>query len=186
MKRRPELIKSLVGKTFGRLTALECILKPDGHGTRYRCLCSCGSEVIVGRGNLTQGNTKSCGCLRSDSSRAREVKKNHPTHGTVLSYYKKNAKIRNLAWELNTDEFTELISGDCFYCGSAPEPRVLIGKTISFNGIDRWDNSLGYVYSNCVSCCTTCNTAKMNKTAKEFLQWAIRISERLKAAGIHG
>lgn len=33
--------------------------------TRYKCKCDCGGEAIVDAGNLRQGNTNSCGCIKS-------------------------------------------------------------------------------------------------------------------------
>ena len=37
----------------------------------WLCKCDCGSEVVVRRDYLTDGVTKSCGCLRRDTSHAR-------------------------------------------------------------------------------------------------------------------
>ena len=45
---------------FGRLEVLERL---GGRFTEYLCRCDCGNEVIVRGGNLTSGNTQSCGCL---------------------------------------------------------------------------------------------------------------------------
>ena len=50
------------GKRFGKLTALEYI-----QPSKWRCICDCGEEITVGRGSLTNGNTKSCGCMRAES-----------------------------------------------------------------------------------------------------------------------
>lgn len=37
-----------------------------------------------------------------------------------------------------------------------------------YNGIDRVDNSVGYVLSNCVPCCSTCNRMKGTMSSEEF------------------
>lgn len=55
--------KNIVGQRFGRLVVLE-----ELPGSRIRCKCDCGNETVVLRPNLRSGNTKSCGCLRKESS----------------------------------------------------------------------------------------------------------------------
>ena len=52
---------NLSGKQFGRLTVIKRIGSQSGDIT-WLCLCECGKEKIVLRGNLKSGNTKSCGC----------------------------------------------------------------------------------------------------------------------------
>lgn len=37
------------------------------------------------------------------------------------------------------------------------------------NGIDRIDSNIGYITSNCVTCCGGCNIAKGKKTPDEFI-----------------
>lgn len=54
-------LKDYVGKRFGMLTVLEYAGKRDGMH-RWRCLCDCGNETIVGQTLLQSGRTKSCGC----------------------------------------------------------------------------------------------------------------------------
>lgn len=40
-----------------------------------------------------------------------------------------------------------------------------------YTGLDREDNTLGYLYSNLVPCCKVCNRAKSTMTRAEFLTW---------------
>lgn len=177
-----------IGHKFSRLTLLEKISSPGKDGkskTYYRCLCDCGNEIIRLSTNINGGNTKSCGCLRVEACIARERKKNHPTHGHILSYYKRNAKMRNLSWELTEDRFTELIKSPCEYCGLEPERRILRGKEIYFNGIDRKDSSKNYTNDNVVSCCAQCNWAKNKFTLEEFTMWVSRVYLHLNGGGAH-
>jgi len=37
-------------------------------------------------------------------------------------------------------------------------------------GIDRWDNSQGYLADNVVPCCKDCNRAKNTRTPREFVE----------------
>jgi len=54
----------LVGKRFENLEVV-CREENTPRGmTRWLCQCDCGNTVIVTRGNLQTGNTKSCGCLK--------------------------------------------------------------------------------------------------------------------------
>jgi hypothetical protein len=63
-------IKDLTGRTFGRLI----VLKADGLYVSsgqakvmwWWCRCKCGSKVSVRGTRLTQGLTKSCGCLQKE------------------------------------------------------------------------------------------------------------------------
>ncbi len=65
-------------KIFGRLTIIKYSHCSKGHYF-WLCKCHCGNEKILDKGNLVSGNTKSCGCLLSETSRS-QGKKNK-THG---------------------------------------------------------------------------------------------------------
>lgn len=54
-------LKDYAGKRFGMLTVMEYAGKKDGMH-RWRCVCDCGKETIVGQTSLQNGHTKSCGC----------------------------------------------------------------------------------------------------------------------------
>ena len=83
--------KDLTGQRFGRLTVLEPL--PGERRTRWRCVCDCGRETVVGSGHhLTSGNTKSCGCLHRDSARERHLV--HGGKGSRLYNIWKNARQR--------------------------------------------------------------------------------------------
>lgn len=53
--------ENLEGKVFTRWT----VIKDEG-GKKVFCRCSCGTERWVDRGNLRQGLSVSCGCLRKE------------------------------------------------------------------------------------------------------------------------
>lgn len=55
---------NLIGLYFGRLFVLK-----KTTGTKFLswlCLCTCGNKVVVVTSNLTNGSTKSCGCLQKE------------------------------------------------------------------------------------------------------------------------
>jgi hypothetical protein len=57
--------ENLIGQKFSRLKVVE-YSHQDGHEHKWKCLCDCGDEVIVGGNWLRSSNTRSCGCLQSD------------------------------------------------------------------------------------------------------------------------
>lgn len=59
-------LKDYVGKKFGQLTVVEYAGKRSGMH-RWRCMCECGRETVVGQTLLQTGKTKSCGCLKAEA-----------------------------------------------------------------------------------------------------------------------
>ena len=71
--------------------------------------------------------------------------------------YKKRAAQRSLAFDLSNDEFSCIVNQPCYLCG-----KEQIGH--HKNGIDRVDNTKGYVEGNVKSCCWNCNYMKRDYT----------------------
>ncbi len=57
------ILKDFVGKRFGQLVVMEYAGKRAGMH-RWRCVCDCGNETVVGQTLLQSGKTKSCGCIK--------------------------------------------------------------------------------------------------------------------------
>lgn len=57
-----------IGDKYGRLTVIREAkeLAAKGKYSMYECKCTCGNTKIIYGTNLTNGSTKSCGCLRKD------------------------------------------------------------------------------------------------------------------------
>ena len=72
--------ENLVGHRFGRLIVVERaenVLHANGRRrVAWVCLCDCGNSAVVETYPLTSGMTRSCGCLRSESTAARYTKHN--------------------------------------------------------------------------------------------------------------
>jgi hypothetical protein len=69
----------LTGKKFGRLTVQnKNPIRSLYKYIRWDCLCSYGNKVTVCSNSLVNGNTESCGCLRTESMVA--VGKANATH----------------------------------------------------------------------------------------------------------
>lgn len=76
--------------------------------------------------------------------------------GTYLQFRNK-AILRNKDFFLLEDEFNKIINNCCYICG---KKNIIANKLIHRNGIDRFDNNIGYIMGNCRSCCGTCNIIK--------------------------
>lgn len=80
--------------------------------------------------------------------------------------YKRGAKRRNLIWDLSDMQIDEIITKPCYYCGEMENI-----------GIDRVDNKIGYIVSNCVPCCYPCNLMKSDFTKEFFIKHCKKIIE---------
>lgn len=62
-------VRNMRGKRFGKLTVVSqerTKITPSGqHKIMWRCLCDCGSYVVVEGSALRSGKTQSCGCVKS-------------------------------------------------------------------------------------------------------------------------
>lgn len=72
-KLRDDRLLNLVGQKFGRLTVIsqvEDFVSPVNgkHRSRWKCLCECGNTAYVNGGDLTSGNTYSCGCYKREKT----------------------------------------------------------------------------------------------------------------------
>ncbi len=65
----PQAATDLSGQTFGRLTAIA--RHPCKGIVRWDCKCSCGATTVVPSVALKNGYTRSCGCLRRETAKAR-------------------------------------------------------------------------------------------------------------------
>lgn len=66
--------KDLTGKRFGRLVATKWLrISPTSKMSIWLCCCDCGNEKEIQIGNLTSGHTRSCGCLNSEMTIARNT-----------------------------------------------------------------------------------------------------------------
>lgn len=72
------------------------------------------------------------------------------------------AKRRKLEWGLTKEEYELAIKSNCYYCD------YNLGKaTEAGTGLDRIDNSKGYINGNILSCCSICNRIRTNQLTVE-------------------
>src|ERR1700739_2664349 len=68
-------LRDLTGKVFGRLTVLRRAENTREGRAQWLCRCSCsnGTETIIRGGDLERMLTRSCGCLRRETTAKRNV-----------------------------------------------------------------------------------------------------------------
>jgi len=175
-------VKDYTGKRFGKLVAVERISK-EHETTKYLCECDCGNRIVIQTNTLIRKNKKSpkhCGCLRKRCKVSWVAR--------IFSDYKCGAKRRGeyCRFELSIQEFEKIIFSQCHYCGA--EPSNILNtqemKTgLRYSGIDRVDNSKGYISGNCVPCCKICNGMKSRLGKNEFLNHVSKIFHHNKKDG---
>jgi hypothetical protein len=161
--------KNLVGIKFGNLTVIEYAYTDKNRRSKYwKCQCKCGNIIYLDTTRLRSSHTMSCGCLKH-----RKLEEGLAAINDVFTRYKDGAKLRNYAFDLSKDDFIKITQQNCHYCGCEPylinNPKSNSGKFV-YNGIDRVDNTKGYILDNVVPCCKRCNVAKHNMTYDDFIK----------------
>jgi|ERR1700722_273528 len=182
--------ENLVGKRFGRLLVVEEQPSQNKKQKRpsWKCLCNCGEITIVDRGcKLKNGNTKSCGCLKSEKSSQHLTnvgfsrRKYEPIVAAARTAYL--AKYND--GTLTFDEFYKLSQLNCFYCGRKPSNKWSnrtnydeVRKMFIYNGLDRVNNDLPHNSDNCVPSCKECNFSKRNMGTEQFYAMVVNINSK--------
>lgn len=169
----------LTGVRMGRLIVIKRSFEIK-KTVAYLCKCDCGKEKVVRRSSLRRKRpTLSCGCLRTELSKAAALYPGEEAMNGIYHIYKASAKERQYPFELTREQFKEITQGHCIYCDAKPSNistfRNNSQSRYIYNGIDRVDNTLGYVYENCVPCCEVCNRMKKAKTLDDFISHVTKI-----------
>lgn len=97
----------------------------------------------------------------------------------MYAMYRKSARNKCLTFDIDREFFRSLIQQPCVYCGNFDTKRHRrTFEEFLLNGIDRVDSKVGYVESNCVSCCSACNYSKRTLSKDEFLSLVKKVYER--------
>lgn len=189
----------ITGETYGNYEVLEKVKIPQrvsrGNGiyvecmaTKWRCrYIPTGEEKIVTTGYLSEFKSKSL----QDKELEKLVSNNQHQKGFRNYLYKtskSNANKRSYIFELTQEEYENIITQNCYYCGEPPKQMSedLMRKRgnmkeppFSYNGVDRKDNNIGYIKDNCVPCCPICNYMKRNYSLQDFLNQVNKINTHL-------
>jgi hypothetical protein len=185
--------KDLTNQVFNKLTVVRFdSYHEDSKGRRkpkWICKCECGITKSILQNTLVSGNQQSCGCLLEDfrknilpkiTSERNTIGEGLASFNNLYSNYRDRANKINVQFDISKEKFREITSKSCFYCNADPL-QVFYRKTYNgnylYNGIDRIDNTKGYISGNIVPCCEICNKAKRDMELDKFLKWIKRITE---------
>lgn len=140
------VLKDITGKRYGKLVVTGYAGK--GH---YHCICDCGEERDVLRGNLVKGRQTSCGCY------VREINsKRMTTHGESKSHlYIVWAAMKRRCYNPNSKDYKNYGGRGIILCPEWKENFTLFRDWAIKNGykqglqIDRKDTNGNYEPSNC-------------------------------------
>lgn len=175
-----------VGETYGMYKVIEemkvknnskKMRDKDSYVTIWKCENMNTGKIILSRGSELYH-------LRDKANAKFKEQNQRGFRNYLFGSTKRNARKRGHQFLLSFDEFSEIISQPCFYCGE--EPRLMTpeqvdkrGDThqppIRYNGIDRLNPNGDYVVSNCVPCCPICNYMKHTQQYDEFLNHVSQI-----------
>jgi len=181
-----------IGDRLGNLTvvASERIEYKHSKQRKYTLKCDCGT-ILSGSASFIKIKKdkhalKCKRCLLDDVYQTRD---SYLNYNLVYLEYKHKAGNRQIKFELTPEEAYIYFTSDCYFCGTAPSNkyknrRYRAGTSITYSGIDRVDNNLGYRADNCVACCKRCNQAKNDMKLEEFFDMCSRVVHRLSLRGV--
>ncbi|UVD43225.1 deoxyuridine 5'-triphosphate protein [Enterococcus phage TJE2] len=149
--------KSLVGKTFGRLTVIKDSGERATNGSiLWECKCSCGKTSLVRGSELIGGRTKSCGCYSTDV--LKKVATKHglsKVNGKPTKLFRAWASMKQRCYNKNHASYKDYGGRGITICSEWRENFEAFHDWAMTNGfsddlsIDRIDNDKGYSPDNC-------------------------------------
>jgi len=143
----------MVGKRIGRLVVLE--KAPEAGRARWLCRCDCGNSKSVLAHHLSSEKTKSCGCIRSEVTAARNIDK--ATHGHASNFtrtptYRTWTSMLTRCRNPKADNFEQYGGRGITVCERWLKFENFLadmGERPPGMTIDRRDNAKGYEPGNC-------------------------------------
>lgn len=186
----------ITGQKFGRLTAVRP-MGPTGPGRRlWECLCDCGKTSTVVLANLTNGNTRSCGCFKTARLAERSRTHGHTVGHRLTAEYRAYHNMKSRCLKPNASAYgyygargiricdrwlkgRDGLSGfECFLADVGPKPTPQ-------HTLSRVNNDGDYEPNNVVwSTPAIQNRNKRNTIVIEYNGRQMVLHDALRAAGI--
>lgn len=178
---------SLIGQKFNKLTVISEAGTTSPNNQRvWKCLCDCGNEVFVITKNLRSGNTKSCGCLKKETSKQNGVKSGkHFGSKTRLYHIWRDMKTR--CYNKNHIHYDRYGGRGITVCDDWLSSFIKFKIWALSNGyndtltVDRIDNNKGYSPENCH--CVTWKEQQRNRKSN-FLINGKSLVELVEKSGL--
>lgn len=143
----------------------------------------CGNRKTYRSKNEYNKNIQKC--IRCEKTQITPIQQ-------IFNIYIKNAKNRNIKFDINIFDFKYLIQLDCFYCGARPSTKVkgrwcneVWYNSFNRNGLDRLDSDDPYSIDTVVPCCFRCNKLKGDMDFDEFIDLIESIHKKLTTPNKH-
>ena len=176
----------LLGQMFGAWLVTDRA-NNKGKSAAWLCRCICGTERVVRAMDLRSHGSLSCGCRArvnvAMGNKRRALNDDLAAINLLFRWYKRSAKERGLIFALSLEQFRTLTSSSCFYCGCAPHKVVMNpsgSSTYIYNGVDRKDNSIGYLPANCLPCCHVHNFMRRDLSIEQFIEACVQVAHNHK------
>jgi len=142
-------ILDLTGKKFGRLTVLEVDTTSNSGKKKWLCTCECGKTISIIGSNLVSGNSKSCGCYKSE-----KLAKTHMEHGmTGTPTYRCWREMLRRCNDSRRFQYKNYGERGIAVCESRGDFKNFISdmgeRPTALHSLDRIDNDRGYYKENC-------------------------------------
>lgn len=182
-------IKAILPKGYAHKKCKNCLEKERKKDTNRRrqresfneesvnkkCCQKCGKlipldELIkTSRGDISL-YCKHCFEQRKQVENSRDKRdRGYRTNVEVQYYeYTRQSKKRDYEFLLSKEKFENLLTSNCHYCGVTRKKYLV--------GIDRLDNSKGYIEDNVVPCCKICNMMKNTLNEATFILMCAHIA----------
>ena len=134
--------KDVTGQRWGRLVALEKVTTTTKN--YWKVKCDCGKEKVVAYHSLIKGDTKSCGCLRSEVSKSQCGEKHYAWKGGGdLKSLKQRSSSLYKNWRKQVLDFynhrcikckaeTNLVAHHIFSFHDNPDKRLQLSNGLCF------------------------------------------------------
>ncbi len=141
--------------------------------------CTCGTEKSIRTDNIPLDiGCKKCAQLKRRATFSNKTKESITK--SLYNSYKRQAEKRGYEFNIVYDIFKQHIFENCYYCSEPPSNIAKQNyRSLTYNGIDRVDNSKGYQNDNIVTCCGECNWMKNRLTKDQFLDKIEKIYNNL-------